>query len=233
MSVRLVLVEPEGRINFGFILRLCKNFEVYDIYVVNPRFNIDDPEVVEFAAKGSDLIKVVRVVDSLDDALRNVEISLCTSAKSSDEDDVLRHSEPPEILEEVFRRYSKVALVFGRESVGLTRDELRKCTAVITIPGNPEYNVMNISHAVAVILYLTWRYRGVKRRYLPDVKRLDILNKYFEQVLNQLPLDDRYKDKAKIVFNRFIKLYPLRKGEVTTIYRLLKTLLYVLRTARK
>lgn len=233
MSVRLVLVEPEGRINLGFILRLCKNFEVYDIYVVNPKFPINDPEVIEFAAKGADLIKYVKVVKSLDEALSGVDIAICTSAETGEESDVLRHSYSPEILRKVLRRYESVALVFGRESVGLTRSELSKCVSIITIPGNPEYNVMNLSHATAVILYLTWRFRKETKKIKGiDQKYINVLLKYFNEFLDNLSLEERYKEKAKIIFKRIVYLYPLRKGEITTIYRILKSATYLLKKCK-
>lgn len=234
MSVRLVLVEPEGRINLGFILRLCKNFEIFDIHVVNPKFPINDPEVIEFAAKGSDLIKEVKVAGSLDEALSGVDVAMCTSAKTGDETDVLRHAYTPEILQKLLRKYKKIALVFGRESVGLTRNELRKCTGIISIPGNPEYNVMNLSHAAAVILYLTWRYRKKVNKEITsiDQKYLNVLLRYFDEFLDSLIIEEKYKEKARIMFKRLIYLYPLRKGELTTIYRVLKSAVYSLKKCK-
>ncbi|MEM3131393.1 MAG: TrmH family RNA methyltransferase, partial [Sulfolobales archaeon] len=53
LRIRLVLVEPEGRMNFGQILRLSRNFGIDDICVVNPKFDIGDKEVIDFAAGGA------------------------------------------------------------------------------------------------------------------------------------------------------------------------------------
>ena len=57
--LRVVLVEPEGRINFGFVLRLARNFSVQDICVVKPKFDLKDPEVLEFAAGGVEAVEFV------------------------------------------------------------------------------------------------------------------------------------------------------------------------------
>jgi TrmH family RNA methyltransferase len=46
-----------------------------------------------------------------------------------------------------------VGLVFGREDYGLYNEELARCDVVCTVPTSPEYPVMNLSHAVAVLLY--------------------------------------------------------------------------------
>ncbi|VFS63934.1 tRNA (cytidine/uridine-2'-O-)-methyltransferase TrmJ [Kluyvera cryocrescens] len=46
-----------------------------------------------------------------------------------------------------------VALVFGRERVGLTNDELQKCHYHVAIAANPEYSSLNLAMAVQVIAY--------------------------------------------------------------------------------
>ena len=46
-----------------------------------------------------------------------------------------------------------VALVFGRERVGLTNEELQKCHYHVAIAANPEYSSLNLAMAVQVIAY--------------------------------------------------------------------------------
>src|SRR5690606_11441147 len=45
------------------------------------------------------------------------------------------------------------ALVFGPERSGLSNAELDLCHASVYIPGNPDYNSLNLSQAVQVIAY--------------------------------------------------------------------------------
>ncbi len=40
-------------------------------------------------------------------------------------------------------QHAPVALVFGRERVGLTNDELQKCHYHVAIAANPEYSSLN------------------------------------------------------------------------------------------
>ncbi|MGV6808584.1 MAG: RNA methyltransferase [bacterium] len=47
----------------------------------------------------------------------------------------------------------RVAIVFGRESTGLTNDELDYCQYLVHIPTNPRYNSLNIAAAVQIISY--------------------------------------------------------------------------------
>lgn len=46
----------------------------------------------------------------------------------------------------------RVALVFGREDFGLSDEELQICDLLVTIPASRSYPILNISHAVAVVL---------------------------------------------------------------------------------
>jgi len=218
--VRIVLVSPEGRINFGFILRLAKNFNVDEICVVNPQFNIRDDEVLEFAAKAKDVVNKVRVTGSLIECLSGVLISVCTTAKMNLEGDVLRQGVAIDELPYVLPRQGLIALVFGRESTGLTRNELQQCDIISSIETGSEYNVLNLSHAVALYLYEVTR---VKRNCCKHRKDqcghhvLHAIRKYLE-ILQELVNDERGILALKHILFRSNMSIP----ECTAIYKLLK-----------
>ncbi|MFV8147728.1 TrmH family RNA methyltransferase, partial [Enterobacter cloacae complex sp.6722787] len=46
-----------------------------------------------------------------------------------------------------------VAIVFGRERVGLTNEELQRCNYRLYIPTNPEYGSLNLAMAVQLVSY--------------------------------------------------------------------------------
>jgi len=46
-----------------------------------------------------------------------------------------------------------VALVFGRERVSLTNDELQKCHYHVAIPANTDYSLLNLAMAVQILTY--------------------------------------------------------------------------------
>ncbi len=165
MKVRVVLVEPEGEINFGFIVRLAKNFEVDEIAVVKPRFEpFESEEVKRFAAQGVDYLDRVKVYDDLDEALKGFKI--CTSAKVSPRDPLRQYVLPWEIKDYVGDS-DELSLIFGRESVGLTREELLKCDLLMHIPASPRYPVLNLSHAVGIALYEVWKQFRLSRDAMP------------------------------------------------------------------
>ncbi len=152
-KVRVVLVGTEGEINLGFIARLVKNFDADELVLVEPRVQIGD-EALRFAAHAKDvLLERTRIVKTLDEALRDVSLSACTSARVGQKTDVLRHPLTPWEFAEKAAEYTSVAVVFGRESTGLTREEILKCDVLVSIPASRAYPVLNLSHAVAIVLY--------------------------------------------------------------------------------
>ena len=223
MKLRVVLVEPEGEINVGFIARLIENFNVDEFYIVNPKMNIIDAR--RFAARASHILDKVVIVNTLDQALKDTELSGCTSAKVGSSGDYLRHSISIEKFAELALHYKSVALVFGRESVGLTRSELKRCDLVVYIPTSPKYPALNVSHAVAIALYELF-----KKRSLGELEKLDyanasdlkIIDKYIDE-LSEIVLNDiRQKEGASMSLKRAIRKATLTKTEAGLITVLLR-----------
>ncbi|MFN3268581.1 MAG: TrmH family RNA methyltransferase [Zestosphaera sp.] len=226
-SIRLVVVGPEGRINLGFILRLARNFGIDDICVVNPQFDLSDPEIKEFAARGAELLGNVVVKSSIEECLSNVKLSICTTSIADLESDVLRQSLPPYLLSYVLPKTGKVALVFGRESVGLKREELSKCDLVSTLDTGTDYNVLNLSHAVAIYMYEVLR-ASVGESYEASECDEDVL-RALRRELEELDslLDDEKGIRA--LRNILFRANP-RNPECGALYRILKKIVFQLKS---
>lgn len=153
--VKAILVETEGSINLGFILRLAMNFDIEDIVLVSPR-DMDWEEVRRFSAKAHSLIDKLVVKEKLEEAFDEGELRVCTSAIISEGDFLRQPITVEEYRRLLLERGGRVALVFGRESTGLTRDELRQCDVTVTIPTSERYPSLNLSHAVAIMFYETY-----------------------------------------------------------------------------
>ncbi|MEZ0393884.1 MAG: RNA methyltransferase [Desulfurococcaceae archaeon] len=164
--VRVVLVGIEGPANLGLIARTCLNFGVDELYLVNPVASVE--EALRYAAHGDVLLRRARVVRSLREALEGVELSAATSAIGHARGDVLRQAMPlEEFADKILARARSIALVFGRESTGLTREELEAADFLVTIPANPEYPVLNVAQSVAIFLWEAWKRRGAVATNVP------------------------------------------------------------------
>jgi TrmH family RNA methyltransferase len=180
--IRVILVEPEGSYNVGFVARLCKNFSVDELYLVSPK--IDIKEALRFSAKGKEVLEKAVIVSNYDDAIRDLDIKIATSSIADIQGDLLRNSiRPWEILN--FIDNKRIGLIFGRESVGLTRDEISKADFLLFIPANPEYPVLNLSHAVSIILYEIWKNKDKKKEII-NKDFYNLIDKYAKNIISEL-----------------------------------------------
>ena len=204
MKLRLVLVEPEGKINFGFILRLAKNFEVDEVVAVKPKFDVNDEEVLRFAAQGKDYIEKVKVVNSYEEALEGVKV--CTSAKVSTYDPLRSFIVPWELKEKIGEPET-LTLVFGRESVGLTREELKACDVLLHVPASSKYPVLNLSHAVAIVLWEVWKQYRLQRGRLPervDERDVELIMNAVEELASRFVGDEVKRERLLVAIKRLV-----------------------------
>ena len=161
MELRVVLVEPEYEQNIGYCARVMKNFDFNELYLVNPKVELGQ-ETKMYSKHAYDLITNARKVDSLEDAIKECSIVIGTTAIRSFGRDVLRNSiTPKQAAKQLHDKKAKVALLIGREGTGLSKEELEKCNIIIRIPSSEVYGTLNISHALAIILY-EFRSHGLK-----------------------------------------------------------------------
>lgn len=151
-QVRIVLVETSHSGNIGAVARAMKNMGLGNLWLVNPASFPDEASYAR-SAGASDVLDRAQVVGSLDEALEGCVLVMGTSARGRKvpwpvmppSDAVLKASE--------YTAQGAVALVFGRESNGLSNDELQRCHYHIHIPSNPDYSSLNLAMAVQVICY--------------------------------------------------------------------------------
>ncbi len=224
--IRLVLVGTEGEINLGFIARLAANFSVEEVYLVAPRVDPRSSEVRRFAAHGEYMVDRFEVVETLEEALEGVGLAACTSARVGQKSDVLRHPVTArEFAERIAPRYDSVAVVFGRESVGLTREEIAKCHLLVYIPANPSYPVLNLSHAVAIVLYELWLARAgagepVERA---DAEALERVYRMLADIASRVS-DPSQTERVQAALRHLLWRCPPTAGEASALYHLAKRL---------
>ncbi|MDH5181259.1 MAG: RNA methyltransferase [Gammaproteobacteria bacterium] len=153
-NIRIVLVETSHPGNIGSACRAMKNMCLHELYLVAPK-NFPDPEGKSkaMAASARDVLADIKIVETLDEALADCIFVVGASAR-------LRSIpwpviDPRQCVEQLaaMAEAGKVALIFGREDRGLTNEELERCNALVHIPGNPDYNSLNIAAAVQVLAY--------------------------------------------------------------------------------
>lgn len=150
----VILVEPQYPDNVGHVARSMLNFGTSELVLVNTHDQLDIL-ARERAVHAQDVLDGARRVASLDDLRLDFEVLVGFAARISSVDKA--HLRMSEKLETVARRLEtmggRVGLVFGREDFGLSNEDVEKCDILCTIPTNPIYRSLNLSHAVSVALY--------------------------------------------------------------------------------
>lgn len=158
-SVCIVLVNPTHPGNIGAAARAMKTMGVTALRLVEPR-DFPSEHATARASGAADLLESAQIFSSLDAAIADCHLVVGTSARS-------RHIDWPlwsanECAKKMIEAApgGKVAVVFGRERMGLTNEELDRCHAMVSIPANPDYASLNLGSAVQILCYELRRAAG-------------------------------------------------------------------------
>ncbi|MCX6802473.1 MAG: RNA methyltransferase [Candidatus Diapherotrites archaeon] len=158
MKVRVVLVGCEYDENLGLVARAMKNFGLTDLALVKPEADKSSDKAISRAMHAKETLKKAKSFGSLEDALKGMDFAVATTARSSKNAGSGRKAISPELLAEKYRDSgAKIAIVFGRESNGLTNSEIEKCDFIVSIPASKAYPVLNLSHAAVLVFYELFR----------------------------------------------------------------------------
>jgi TrmH family RNA methyltransferase len=168
MSIAVAIVDAETPGNVGTIARAMKNFGCSDLLLVDPPELDPDGEAYGFAGQArEDILPDARKV-SFDHVVDSYHTVGCTAVTNEDASKHVRFPfQTPAELAETLPADAALCLVFGRESSGLTNDELARLDRVCSIPASADYPVLNLGQAATILLY-ELRTLTVESTQLPD-----------------------------------------------------------------
>jgi len=150
--LKLVIVSPKYQMNVGYIARIAKNFGIEKLHIVKPRANIVGKRAIMFSKHAHDLLENATIYNDLASAIKGCDVVIGTTGLIKKANPRLRKVYYVDELAKRFKN-SNVCLVIGRDDIGLKSDELEMCDAIAYIPTSEKYPVLNISAAVAILLY--------------------------------------------------------------------------------
>ncbi len=150
--MKIVLVETTHPGNIGATARAMKNMGLNQLVLVKPK-HYPSTEATSRSSGAWDILEAALVVDTLEEAIFDCNLVVGTSARRRSQH--WQTLNPEKAIELAFEQgnLDKVAFVFGRESSGLTNEELDKCTHLLHIHANDEYSSLNLAMAVQIICY--------------------------------------------------------------------------------
>jgi TrmH family RNA methyltransferase len=154
-DVSVAVVDAKTPGNVGTIARAMKNFGLSDLLLVDPPELDPDGEAYGFAGQArEDILPNAREV-TFDHLVENYHTVGCTAVTNEDEDSHVRYPfrTPAELADSLAGVEGETVVVFGRERVGLTNDELARLDEICSIPASADYPVLNLGQAATIVLY--------------------------------------------------------------------------------
>ena len=155
-QIRIVLVEPSHPGNIGSVARAMKTMGLSNLVLVNPK-KFPHIEATKLAAGAESVLLDANVMTSTREAVADCTMVLGTSVRDRE---VTWPTFDPRQTASIAAEHlvgassaHQVAVLFGRESSGLTNAEMDLCQSQIRISANSEYSSLNLASAVQIIAY--------------------------------------------------------------------------------
>ncbi|MFC7056890.1 RNA methyltransferase [Halovenus salina] len=229
-GIAVAVVDAETPGNVGTIARAMKNFGLSELLLVDPPALDPEGEAYGFAGRAREDILPEATEISFDNLVENYYTIGCTATTNEDARNHVRYPAmtPDELTEHLGGVDADVALVFGRERVGLTNDELARIDALCSIPASEEYPSLNLGQAATITLY-ELRELTVEESQHPDSLHeradeadLERLFEQFEEYVAAVDHPEPKRDKAARMFRRLLGRAHPTPRETSTLQGLLR-----------
>ena len=147
-----ILVKPQLGENIGACARSMKNFGFKKLNIVSPKFIFPNHKTKVTSVGAYDIIKNTKVFKQVDSAIKEFDLVISLSARRRDINKKhISMRDFSSILNS--RKYSKIGLMFGPESSGLSNKDLALSNFVLQIPTSKNFKSLNLSHSITIICY--------------------------------------------------------------------------------
>src|SRR5688500_6309699 len=131
-----------------------KNFGFTDLWIVGGKTERTDNVSAWWAVGAIDVVNSATRVPTLEEALADCHLTVATTAvRGRQVFEQLGPADVARLAEETLGDEHRLALVFGRETFGLTGREVMLCQRTASIRTWPEFPTMNLAQSVAIFCY--------------------------------------------------------------------------------
>lgn len=166
--IQIILVETSHSGNIGSTARAMKTMGLRHLRLVAPKQPIDE-QAIALSAGAKDCLDNAQIFPDFDNAIADCQLVIGTSARHRHLQSCLIAPRKCGELAVSRAAQGKVAIIFGRERVGLTNEELLKCHYHLNLPTNPEYGSLNLAMAVQIVSYEI-RMAWLAEQQLPSIE---------------------------------------------------------------
>ena len=157
----VVLVEPQLGENIGAAARAMANFGLSRLRLVKPQQGWPNEKARVMAAGADRILAAASLYETLNEAIGDCSFVVATTARNHDQAKAVVSAEAA--AAEVMPRVAageNVAIVFGRERIGLENHEVALADRIVTLPVNPAFASLNLAQAVVIVAYEWFKRAG-------------------------------------------------------------------------
>lgn len=216
-SIAIVLVETENPDNIGAAARAMKNMGLTDLRLVKPPAHWKK-KGKKMAMSAYDVLKSARVFKKLSDAVSDTHFVLATTRrKGRKRGRSLGFEDALQKIRAAAASGKKPAVVFGRESKGLSNEQLFSCDWVTTFPVHPVYPSINLAQAVMIVAFSWFIKSGVKiqTQEIPVISKTEMETalEAFNRAVNALGYKPEVSGRVQKTFRALVKRSGLLPSE--------------------
>ena len=226
-NIYVVFVECETPGNVGFLARTMANFGLKNLVLINPPTLTN--EAYYQATHGKYIVENAKIFPTLDDFYQSqrIEFKVASTGMAGGSYNLSRIPLRPEELGKSMNVSNKIAILFGREGNGLTNKEVDDCDICVSIPTDPTYPIMNISHAAAIIFYELFKNKhefGVEGLVESSDLEKEYLVKDMQELIDYLDIPEHKKKNGLKTFNNIVSRAFITGREAHTLKGILRRL---------
>jgi TrmH family RNA methyltransferase len=234
LNFTVILVSPEHSGNIGSVARIMENFNFKNLVCFNPIESVDQilsHKTYGFAMHGKYILSNAKIITlrnqdeyfaEFQKFINKFDLVIATTAKGKRYTNIKRLAIfPDDLVMPVSKKPLNIAVLFGKESRGLTNEEISLADILIRIPTGEIYPTLNLSHACGIILYEIFKKiniinigRGEKPVLLADKEDRLLLYSYIENIIKKLNVRQYKEDNMFFAFKNIFERSIMSKKEL-------------------
>jgi len=232
-EIHVIVIDPKFPGNIGAIARVMKNFEIRNLHIINTnQIDVKNDESMARAMHGKDILEKITIHESIEEMIKKFKFDFLvgTTAQPGGPYNPLRLTISPKELCKNLDINARIGIIFGREDSGLTNKELDLCDMNVYIPAG-DYSTLNLSHAVAIILYEIFFWKNSLRKNVifreANINHKENLLSMFDNVLTFLSKKIKkfsalHVSDTQRIFRNVIGRSFISEREANTLARILR-----------
>lgn len=147
-------MQPQLGENIGKTARAMLNFGLTDLRLVAPRDGWPNPSAGPSASGADSVLDAARVYSSVAEAVTDCHSVFAATVRDRDmPKPIATPAAAATIVADNSLAGNKSAFLFGRESSGLSNDDVSHADTILTVPVNPDFGSLNLAQAVILVAY--------------------------------------------------------------------------------